>query len=58
MKKFISQLNDKNFVILSFEIFLFSALYGIAFRSWVVFGAMFLGSFWLLNKPHRFLTGG
>jgi hypothetical protein len=28
-----------------------SALFGIAFRSWVVFGVMFLASFWLLNRP-------
>lgn len=47
----ISRLNDKNFVILSFEVFLFSALYGIAFRSWLIFGVMVLGSLWLLNRP-------
>ena len=44
-------LNNKNIRILGFEALLFSALYGVAFRSWVVFGVMFLGSFWLLNRP-------
>jgi len=55
MFKFIKMikdhLGDTNFMILGFELLLFSALYGIAFRSWVVFGVMFLGSFWLLNRP-------
>ena len=43
------RLSDSNFMILWFEQLLFSALYGIAFRSWLVFGVMFLGSFWMLN---------
>jgi len=51
-KNQIAQLfNDKNFVKLWFELLLFSAVFEIAFRSWVVFGVMFLGSFWLLNRP-------
>jgi hypothetical protein len=41
--------SDSNFMILWLEQLLFSALYGIAYRSWLVFGMMFLGSFWLLN---------
>ena len=52
MKKILTQsINDKNFMILGFELFLFSALYGVAFHSWVVFGVMFLGLSWLLNRP-------
>ena len=52
MRKFTARsVNDKNFMILGFELFLFSALYGAAFSSWVVFGVMFLSSFWLLNRP-------
>jgi hypothetical protein len=51
IKKIKANLGDSNFVILWFEQLLFSALYGIAFHSWVVFGLMFLGSFWLLNRP-------
>lgn len=52
MRKFAARsINDKNFMVLGFELFLFSVLYGIAFRSWVVFGMMFLGSLWLLNRP-------
>lgn len=48
MKKFTG---DTNFMTLWFEQLLFSSLYGVAFHSWVVFGVMFLGSFWLLNRP-------
>ncbi|MBP9854149.1 MAG: hypothetical protein KBD53_04700 [Candidatus Omnitrophica bacterium] len=44
-------INDKNFVILNFEILLFSALYGVAFRSWLIFSGMLLGASWLLNRP-------
>lgn len=52
MRKFAARsINDKNFMILGFEIFLFSVLYGIAFHSWIVFGVIFLGSSWLLNRP-------
>lgn len=51
MKKLITRCNDKNFMILGFELFLFSALYGVAFRSWVVFGVIFFGLSWLLNRP-------
>ena len=51
IKKIKIHLGDSNFMILWFEQLLFSALYGVAFRSWVVFGVMFLGSFWLLNRP-------
>ena len=42
---------DQNYRILLFEQLLFSALYGVAFRSWVVFAVMFLCSSWLLNRP-------
>lgn len=52
MRKFAARsINNKNFMILGFEIFLFSVLYGIAFHSWIVFGVTFLGSSWLLNRP-------
>lgn len=42
-------LNNKNFMILGFEIFLFSGVFGIAYHSWLVFGLMFLGLFLLMN---------
>ncbi len=51
IKKFKANLGDSSFMILGFEQLLFSTLYGIAFRSWVVFGVIFLASFWLLNSP-------
>lgn len=47
------RLGNSNFMILCFEQFLFSVLYGIVFRSWVVFGVIFFSSFWLLNRPRR-----
>ena len=51
IRKLKDRLGDSNFMILWFEQLLFSVLYGVAFHTWVVFGAMFLGSFWLLNRP-------
>ena len=50
IKKFISQFNDQNLRFLCFELLLFSALYGIAFRSWAVWGVMLLGLVWLLGR--------
>ncbi|MDP2654366.1 MAG: hypothetical protein Q8Q08_10085 [Candidatus Omnitrophota bacterium] len=55
IRKIKDRLGDSNFKILWFEQLLFSTLYGIAFRSWLVFGVMFLGSLWLLNRPRGVL---
>ena len=53
MLKHIQRLyfNDKNSRLLWSELIIFSIIFGIAFRSWSVFGVMFLGSFWLLTRP-------
>ena len=42
---------NKNSVFVWAELIIFSIIYGLAFHSWVVFGVIFLGSFWLLNRP-------
>src|SRR5262249_48362611 len=47
---FANILNNKNNLILYFEIILFSILYSIAFHSWIIFVIMFLCLSYLLSK--------
>jgi hypothetical protein len=47
--KFIGRFSDRNYRILGFEALLFSGVFGAAYQSWIVFGAMLLGLFLMLS---------
>jgi len=51
IKKMKGRLGDSNHIILLFELLLFSVLYGVAFRSWIVSGLMILGLYWIMSRP-------
>ena len=43
--------NDKNSRILWFELIIFFIIFGIAYRSWLVFSLMLVGLSWLMSRP-------
>lgn len=44
-------LNNKNSRILGFELLLFFVIFGIAYRSWLVFSMILAGLSWLMSRP-------
>ena len=51
IKKFISQLSDENLRLLTFELLLFSGVFGLANSSWLVGCLIFLSLFWVVILP-------
>ena len=49
IEELAGRLRDKNYQILGFEALLFSGVFGAAYQSWIVFGAMLLGLCWMLG---------
>ena len=50
IKGFLTRFNNKIYTTLWIESLLFSALFGVAFHSWLVFSLMSVGLFWLIHQ--------